>query len=75
MIICYQNLYHVEELQKQAQNKNIKLQSYALSKIVWLSSKQLKAKQNHKLKAKFFGLFWVLQSIIKQAYRLKLLKE
>ena len=29
MAICQQNFYHVQELQKQAHNKGVKLQSYA----------------------------------------------
>ena len=59
----------------QAYNKTVKPQSYALGDKVWLSSKHLKIKQNCKLEAKFFGLFWVLYPISKQAYKLKLPKK
>ena len=60
MIVCQQNLHHAQELQKQAHNKSVKLQSYTLGNKVWLSSKQLKTKRNCKLEAKFFGFFWML---------------
>ena len=57
MIICQQNLYHAQKLQKQAHNKGVKHQSYAPGDKVWLSSKHLKTKRNCKLEAKFLGLF------------------
>ena len=75
IIICKQNLYHAQELQKQGHNKGVKPQSYTPDKKVWLSSKYLKTKRNCKLEAKFLGLFWVLHLVSKQAYKLKLLKK
>lgn len=42
---------------------------------VWLNSKYIKTKQNCKLIAKFFYLFWVLYLVSKQAYMLELLKK
>ena len=65
MAVCQQNLYHAQEFQKQAHNKEVKPQSYAPGNKVWLSSKHLRTKWNCKLKAKFFGLFWVLYPIDK----------
>ena len=54
---CQQNLYHTQKLLKQAHDQNIKLQSYALDEKMRWNSKQLKLKQNFKLKAKFFEFF------------------
>ena len=75
MVACQQNLYHAQELQKRAHNKGVKPQSYAPGKKDWLNSKDLKTKRNCKLLTKFFGLFWVLHSVSKQAYKLKLPKK
>ena len=75
MTVCQQNLYHVQELQKRANNKGVKPQSYALGNKVWLSSKHFKTKRNCKLEAKFLGLFQVLHPIDKQVYKLKLPKK
>ena len=75
MTVCQQNLHHAQELQKQAQNKVVKPQSYVPGNKVWLSSKHLKTKRNRKLEAKFLGLFWVLHLVGKQAYKLKLPKK
>ena len=75
MVVCQQNLYHTQKLQKRVHNKGVKPQSYVLSDKVWLSSKHLKTKQNRKLEAKFLGLFWVLHPIGKQVYKLKLPKK
>ena len=75
MIICQQNLYHAQELQKQAHTKGVKPQSYTQGDKVWLSSKHLKTKRNCKLEVKFLGLFWVLHLVDKQAYKLKLLNK
>ena len=69
------NFQHAQELQKRAHNKGVKPQSYAPGEKVWLNSKYLKTKQNCKLEAKFLGLFWVLHSISKQAYKLELSKK
>ena len=75
MAVCQQNLHHAQKLQKQAYNKEVKPQSYALGNKVWLSSKHLKTKRNCKLEAKFLGPFWVLHPVGKQAYKLKLPKK
>ena len=71
MIVCWENLYHAQELQKQAHDKGVKPRSYAPSDKVWLNSKYIKTKQNRKLEAKFFGPFQVLHPIGKQAYKLE----
>ena len=39
MILCRKNLYHTQDLQKQAHDKAVKLRSYASGKKVWLNSK------------------------------------
>ena len=75
MIVCQKNLHHAQELQKQAHNKGVKSWSYASGKKVWLNSKYIKTKRNRKLEAKFFGPFWVLHSVGKQAYKLELPKK
>ena len=73
LIIVYrENLYHAQELQKQAHDKRVKPRSYAPSEKVWLNSKCIKTKRNRKLEAKFFEPFQVLQPVGKQAYKLKL---
>ena len=73
--VCRKNLYHAQELQKQAYDKGVKPRSYATGDKVWLNSKYIKTKQNRKLKAKFFGPFQVLHPVSKKAYKLKLLKK
>ena len=73
--ICQQNFHHAQKLEKQAHNKEVKPQNYVPGNKVWLSNKYLKTKRNHKLEAKFFGPFWILHLIGKQAYKLKLLKK
>ena len=75
MIVCQENLYHTQELQKQAHNKSVKPRSYTLSDKVWLNSKYIKTKRKRKLEAKFFGPFQVLYPVDKQAYKLKLLER
>ena len=75
MVACQQNLHYAQKLQKQAHNKGVKSQSYALSNKVWLSSKHLKIKRNCKLEAKFLSSFQVLHAVGKQAYKLKLPKK
>ena len=72
IIVCKKNLYHAQELQKQAHNKSVKPRSYASSDKVWLNSKYIKTKQNRKLKAKFFGPFQIFYPLGKQAYKLEL---
>ena len=73
--VCQQNLHHAQELQKRGHDKGVKPRSYAPGEKVWLSSKYFKTKQNHKLEAKFLGLFWVLHLVGKQTYKLKLPKK
>ena len=75
MIICWENLQHAQNLQKQAHDKNTRPRSYAPSNKVWLNSKYIKTKRNWKLEGKFFGPFRVLQSVGKQAYKLELSKK
>ena len=57
MAVCKRNLYHAQELQKQAHDKKVKPQSYAPGDKVWLSSKHLRTKRNCKLEAKFLSSF------------------
>ena len=75
MNIYREKLYHLKELQKQAYNKGVKSRSYTLDDKAWLKKKYIKTKQNRKLKIKFFGSFQVLYSVIKQAYKLKLVRK
>ena len=75
MIVCRENLYHAQELQKRAHNKGVKPRSYASGEKVWLNSKYIKTKRNRKLEAKFFGPFRVLHPVGKQAYKLELPKK
>ena len=75
MAVCQQNLHHAQELQKQAHDKGVKPQSYASGNKVWLSSKHLRNKRNHKLEAKFLNLFQVLHPVGKQAYKFELPKK
>ena len=72
MIVCQENFYHAQKLQKRAYNKGVKSRSYVPGDKVWLNSKYIKTKQNQKLETKFFGLFPVLHLIEKQAYKLEL---
>ena len=71
IIVCRENLHHAQELQKQAQDKGVKFQSYAPGKKVWLNSKYIKTKRKRKLETKFFGPFQVLHPLGKQAYKLE----
>ena len=76
LIIIYQkNFDYAQELQKQVHDKGVKLRNYALSDKIWLNSKYLKTKRNQKLETKFFGPFWVLHPVDKQAYKLQLPKK
>ena len=74
MIVCRKNLHHAQKLQKQAHDKGIKARSYTPSDKVWLNNKYIQKKRNRKLEAKFFGPFWVLHPVRKQAYKLEFLK-
>ena len=75
MIVCRENLYHAQELQKRAHNKGFKPRSYASDDKVWLNSKYIKTKQNRKLEAMFFGPFQVLHPVGKQVYKLELFRK
>ena len=72
MIVCRENLYQAQELQKRAHDKAKKPRSYAPGNKVWLNSKYVKTKRNRKLEAKFFGPFQVLYPVGKQIYKLEL---
>ena len=75
MIVSQKNLHYVQEFQKRAHNKGVKLQSYDPGKKVWLNSKYIRTKRNRKLEAKFFGPFRMLYLVGKQAYKLELFKK
>ncbi len=75
MIIYKENLDHAQKLQKRANNKAVKLRSYAFGHKVWLNSQYIKTKLNCKLKFKFFGPFRVFHLVGNQAYKLKLAKK
>ena len=44
MILYCKNLHHAQKLQKQAQDKGLKPQSYAFGEKVWMNSKFIKTK-------------------------------
>ncbi len=75
MTVCKKNLQHAQEVQKWYYDKHAKPKSYFPGKKVWLNSKYIKTKRNCKLEAKFFGLFRVLYSVEKQAFKLELPKK
>ena len=75
LILCRENLHHVQELQKRGYNKGVKPRSYVPGNKVWLNSKYTKTKHNQKLEAKFFGPFRVLYPVGKQEYKLELPKK
>ena len=75
IIVCWENFHHTQELQKQVHNNGVKPRSYAHGDKVWLNSKYITTKQNRKLEAKFFGMFQMLYSVGKQAYKLELPKR
>ena len=75
IIVCRENLYHTQELQKRAYDKEVKPRSYALGKKIWLNSKYIKIRRNRKLEAKFFRPFRVFHPVEKQAYKLELPKK
>ena len=72
MIVCWEDLYHAQELQKQAHNKSIKPRSYVSIDTIWLNSKYIKTKYNRKLEIKYFGPFHMLHLVGKQIYKLEL---
>ena len=55
--VCWKNIQHAHELQKQAYDKGVKPSSYTPGDKVWLNSKYIKTKQNRKLETKFFRSF------------------
>ena len=63
--ICCQHFLHAQNLQKQAYDKEMKPQSYAIGEKVWLSNKYIKTKKNRKLEAKFFGFFQIFYPVEK----------
>ena len=75
IIVCQENLYDAQKLQKQANNKSAKPRSYVPNDKVWLNSKYIKIKHNRKLETKSFGPFRGLHPIRKQAYKLELSRK
>ena len=75
IIVCWENLYYVQELQKRAHYIRVKSRSYAPGEKVGLNNKYIKNKRNRKLEAKFFEPFQVPHPVGKQAYKLKLPKK
>ncbi len=69
------NLQHAEKLQNQYHNKHAKPNSYAPGDKILFNSKYIKITQNRKLEAKFFGPFWILHLVGKQAYKIEFLKK
>lgn len=59
--IRYENLPQSWKLWKKANNKSVKFRSYTLNEKILLKSKYIKIKYNQNLKAKLFGLFYMLQ--------------
>ena len=57
MIVCQKNLHYAQKFQKQAHDNGVKPQNYASGNKIWLNSKYIKTKRNHKLEAKFFEPF------------------
>ena len=75
MTVYRKNIHHIQQLQKKAHDKGVKLRNYASGNIVWLNSKYIKTKQNQKLEVKFFRPLWVLHPVGRQAYKLELPKK
>ena len=75
MFVCWENLYHAQELQNEAHDKGVKPKNYVSGDKVWLNSKYIKTKRNRKLEAKFFEPFRVLYPAEKQVYKLELLRK
>ena len=44
MIVCQENFYHTQELEKQAHDKGVQPWSYAPGEKIWLNSKYIKTK-------------------------------
>ena len=57
MVICQKNPFYAQELQKGANNKDVKPRNYVSSDKIWLNRKYIKTKQNRELKTKFFRPF------------------
>lgn len=70
--IYQQTLILVQKLQKQVYNKVVKLYSYTPIEKIWLNSKYTRIKQNCKFENKFFGPFYILHPVSKQANNFKL---
>lgn len=54
--ICHQNLLHTQDLQKQANDKNVKPWSYVLGKSFCLNSKYIKTSRSRNSKPNFLDL-------------------
>ena len=67
MSVYSENLQHAQKFQKRYHDKHAKHRSYVPGDKFWLNSKYIKIKQNRKLEFKFFGPFWVLNPVGKQA--------
>ena len=65
IIVCRENLHYTQKLQKRAYDNGVKPWSYVSGEKVWLNNKYHKIKCNQKLKAKFFGPFWVFHHVEK----------
>ena len=72
MIVCCENLYHTQKLQKRIHDKRVKPKSYVSGKKIWLNSKYIKTKRNCNFEANYFEQFQVLYLVEKQAYKLEL---
>lgn len=46
IIVCQKILYYTQKLQKQAQNKDVKLRSYVIGDKFWLNNKYINSKYN-----------------------------
>lgn len=57
MMICQQNIFYAQELEKRVYTKEIKLKSNAYSKNIWLNSNYIKTKGNCKFKNMLFRIF------------------
>lgn len=75
MTVRRKNFYHTQELQKRLHDKYAKPRSYTPGKKVWFNNQYIKTKQNHKLEAKFFGLFQILYPVKNQVYKLEMPKN